>query len=395
MNRDPILFRVDGTTRSGWEHLTRCLTFAAALQRRRRPTYFLSQLDPASLALAIKRTGNSWLEADAPAASAEDLGETVQEIRRLRPAAVVVDTPEATEAYLAELAGTGTLVVSMDHLAAVRFPSHLVVNPMLGPGREGYEQHPATQLLLGARYAMVRPEVRRIRPGRAQEPPPLNENDTRKADKEPKKSAGGEAEEPSAAPPRRRVVTPGRETYRALIALGEDDPNRQVEALVRTLLNVPRVGRVDVIARAHQPEYNKLKALAEQHAERLELAVETPEVAARIVRAHFAVTSGCGWSLELACVGVPQLIIVQSEGHWPTAQRLEEEGCATCLGWHASVSPQTIRQAVQNLLADPLERQAMSRCARKLIDGRGPDRLVTALEVLLHPSRLVGFAQAA
>jgi len=50
---------------------------------------------------------------------------------------------------------------------------------------------------------------------------------------------------------------------------------------------------------------------------------------------------------------------------------------------------------VQELLADPLERQAMSRCARQLIDGRGPDRLVTALEVLLHPARRAPVAIAA
>ena len=67
MNRDPILFRVDGTPRLGWEHLARCQTLAAALQRRRRPTYFLSQLEPASLALPLKRAGNDWLDADAPA----------------------------------------------------------------------------------------------------------------------------------------------------------------------------------------------------------------------------------------------------------------------------------------------------------------------------------------
>ena len=112
-------------------------------------------------------------------------------------------------------------------------------------------------------------------------------------------------------------------------------------------------------------------------------------------RCHFAVTAGNYWSLELACVGVPQLVIVQSEAHWPTAQRLEEEGAATCLGWHANVSAATMRQAVQDLLGDPLERQAMSRCGRKLIDGRGPDRLVTALEVMLHPSRQVQEFRAA
>jgi hypothetical protein len=31
----------------------------------------------------------------------------------------------------------------------------------------------------------------------------------------------------------------------------------------------------------------------------------------------------------------------------------------------------------------------MSRCARQLIDGRGPDRLILALEVMLHPYRTV------
>ena len=102
-----------------------------------------------------------------------------------------------------------------------------------------------------------------------------------------------------------------------------------------------------------------------------------------------------GWSLELACVGMPQLLIVQNEAHWPTAQRLEEEGCASVLGWFESVSSGTIRNAIQNLLTDPLERQAMARCGRKLIDARGPDRFVTALEVLLHHSRLVDFSTEA
>jgi spore coat polysaccharide biosynthesis predicted glycosyltransferase SpsG len=369
MNRDPILFRVDGTARHGLEHLSRCLTFAAALQRRRRPTYFLSQLEPACLALNIKRAGNDWLDADGPVGSDEDLVETVQEIRRLHPAAVVVDSPDVSEAYLAELGNTGTLVVSLDSVAGIRFPSRLIVNPLLGPGRDSYEFHPGAQLLLGPRYALVRPEIRRIRPTRATEPAPLSLGDQ-----------GGKG---------------SREYYRALIALGEDDPNQQVEMLARTLLNVPRIGRIDVALRPHHPHLEKLQALAAVYPERLEVATEPAEISARIVRAHFAITSGGTYSLELACVGVPQLVIVQLEAHWPTAQRLEEEGCVTCLGWHASVSTQTIRQAIQNILTDPLERQAMARCARKLIDGRGPDRLVTGLEVLLHPSRLIDFSEVA
>jgi spore coat polysaccharide biosynthesis predicted glycosyltransferase SpsG len=152
---------------------------------------------------------------------------------------------------------------------------------------------------------------------------------------------------------------------------------------------------VDIVARPYHPQLEALQQAAAAYPDKIEVAWEGPDVAARIVRCHFAVTAGNAWSLELACVGVPQLLIVQHEAHWPTAQRLEEEGAATCLGWHASVSPQTVRQAVLNLLGDAAERQAMARCGRQLIDGRGPDRLVTALEVMLHPLRLADFSEAA
>lgn len=355
MTRAPILFRVDAAPRLGWEHLSRCLTLAAAIQRRRRPAYFLSQLEPGCLGLTIKRGGNDWLDAGHPAGSAEDLEELVQEVRRLRPAAVVVDAPEVKEDYLSVLRGTGALVVSLDSLANTAFPSRLVVNPLLGPGRESYEFVRGTQLLLGARYALVRPEIRRQRPTRAQEP---------------------------------------AQPFRAVVALGDDDPNNQSAELAKCLLNCPKVGRVDVLVRPYHRELAALQALAESCPERLEVVHEPAEVPYRIARSHFAVTAGNAWSLELACVGVPQVLIVQSETHWPTAQRLEEEGAATCLGWHANVSVQTIRQAVADLLGDPMERQGMARCGRKLIDGRGPDRLVTALEVMLHPSRQIQAAAA-
>jgi spore coat polysaccharide biosynthesis predicted glycosyltransferase SpsG len=357
MNRAPILIRVDGTRQQGWESLWRCLVYAGALQRRRRPTYFLSQLGPPELSSYIRRGGNEWIEASDPLGHPNDRKKILAQVQRLNPAAVIVDGLDVPEDYLQALRDTGTLVVSLDHQGHIRFPSHLVVNPLLGPGKESFEHVAGTQLLLGLRYALVRSEIRRIRPLRAQEP-----------------------------------VQP----FRALVALGDDDPNNQSAELARLLLASPRVARVDVAVRSHHPELAALQALAAASPDRLEIASEVGEVAARITRCHFAVTAGNAWSLELACVGIPQLVIVQDERHWPTAQRLEEEGAASCLGWHETVSATTIRQAVQNLLTDQPERQAMSRCGRQLIDARGPDRLVTALEVMLHPSRRVPvLAQAA
>src|SRR5262249_19047913 len=159
------------------------------------------------------------------------------------------------------------LLVSVDHLAQVRFPSQLLINPLLGPGKEDYEFTPGTQLLMGRRYALVRPEIRRMRPIRSQEPPPmcLPQN---------KNGAG--------------------QQFRALLALGESHPNRQPIDRVKLLLNVPRVGKVDVVVRRWHPDLKTIREMAEANKDRLELALEPAEVAQRIVRCHFALTSGSG-----------------------------------------------------------------------------------------------------
>ncbi|MEI7686875.1 MAG: polysaccharide biosynthesis protein [Planctomycetota bacterium] len=355
MNRDPIFLRIDATPESGYERLTRCLTIAAALQRRRRPVYFLANLEPASLALTIKRGGNDWIPMHNRLGEPADLAQVQQAIMKHGPAAILVDDADVKRSYLSELVSTGTFVTSIDHIGAIRSPAHVIINPLLGPSRDSFEFMPYTQLLMGKRYAMVRPEIRRHRATRSQEPAPLMLPNTK---------------------------TPAN-LFRALVALGDDDTNLQTLPLSKMLLGTPKIGKVDAIVRRDHPQLDELKALAAENADKFEIAIESAEITARLVRCHFAITSGSSWSLELACLGLPQLVLVQNEAHWPNTQRLEEEGCVSILGWHENTSAQTIRTGIQNLLADPAERQSMSRCGRKLIDGRGPDRLVNALEIML------------
>lgn len=357
MNRAAVLFRVDASARTGWESLCRCLVYAQALQRRRRQAHFLGQVDSPELVPFIKRGGNDFIEANAPAGTPEDLEEMMEEIRRIQPSAVVIDSPDVPETYLGAIRRMGVCVVSFDHLASRTFPSNLVINPLLGPSKDDYACSRGTQILLGQRYALIRPEIRRLRLIRAQEP-----------------------------------VMP----LRALVALGEEDLHNQAGQLAKLLLNCPKVARVDVLARPWWPQLEELRALALTCPDRLEIITESSDIPTRIARCHLAITAGNSMSLELACVGVPQLVIVQNEAHWPTAQRLEEEGAATCLGWYENVSAATIRQGVASLTGDDLERKAMARAGRALIDGRGSDRMVNALEILLNvsPTRML-MAEAA
>jgi spore coat polysaccharide biosynthesis predicted glycosyltransferase SpsG len=351
MNREPVIVRVDGTSSCGWEGLARCLSLAYALQRRRRPCYFLGQLEPVlPLVAAVRRAGEEWLEADAPAGQPDDLEELTQEIRRIRPAAVILDSPSIGPDYLAEVVSLGPLVMAVDTQASFRFPCQLVFNPTLNRTVADYEVCPGTQVLCGRRYPLVRPEIRRTRPLRAQEPPlPL----------------------------------------RVVVGFG-DDPHNQTERVVRFLVEATDLPHIDILARSWHPLLPQWQALCEAYAGRVTLNTETAQIAGRISRCHFAISDANAWALELACVGVPALIILQDPGQRMTAQRLEEEGAAIYLGSYEHLADQALQEAVATLAADAAERRAMARCGRNLIDGRGPDRIVTALEVMLHPARRIG-----
>jgi spore coat polysaccharide biosynthesis predicted glycosyltransferase SpsG len=356
MTRAPILFRCDGSATHGWESFYQCLVLAGAMQRRRRGTHFLSQLQPQTAAAPILRGGHEWNETNTEVGSADDLDATIREARRLNAAAIVVAAPHLSEEYLRELDGTGTLIMTVDNEATIRFPNKLVLNPFLGLPRDKYQLERGTQLLRGGRYPLIRPQIRRLRPLRAQEPPM---------------------------------------PFRALVALGEDDPDNVTLTIAERLVGFEAISRLDLFARPYSRHLDALREFAGKHEGRVGIATEVPELAARVSRCHFAITAGDGFALELACVGVPQLMTTLFDRHAANARRLDEEGVATDLGPAANLQTDALASAVDVLLTDPMERQGQARCGRQLIDGRGPDRLVCAVEVLLHPAPQVGLGMAA
>jgi spore coat polysaccharide biosynthesis predicted glycosyltransferase SpsG len=347
MDRSPVLFRCEGTRATGWEALYQCLTFAASLQRRRRTAYFIGNYEPFPLLSQVARGGNEYIAAEHPIGTPEDCDATIRAIRKSGAAAVVVAAPGVSTDYLRELSSAGALVAVIDSEASAHFSSKLVFNPLLGPDIKSYDWERGTQLCLGRRYAIVRPVFRRQRPIRPIDPQP---------------------------------------PYRAIIAFGDDDFEGQSLLRAQELLAAARVDKVSVVVRSQHHQLQELKDLAEQHTGRMEVLTEPAELGTRLPRAHFVLTSGDGWSLEMACVGVPQFVLTQQPRHVPNAKLLEEEGAALYLGAAKQVSNGDLRDAIQNLLGDQLERVGMSRCARYLVDGRGPDRMVNALEVMLHPA---------
>lgn len=347
--RGPILFRCDGTRERGWEPFYQCLSLAAALQRRRRGTHFFSYLDPLSLATVINRGNNDWQPAEQPLGSPGDLAPTLARARALNVAAIVVAGEGVTPDYLSELKETGALVVVIDSTARVALPADILINPLLAPGKKAFRLAAGCQRLLGHRFSLCRGVFRRQRTIRSTEPP-----------------------------------TP----YRVLVAVGDDDPAGDALHRTRQLIEMENVSKVSVAVRTHHPQYDELLELADSSHGTIEVLTENKELMTRLVRVHIAVTSGDMWSPELCVVGIPQLILSQTPRHGLNGKKMDEEGVATYLGHSADVTAEQLKEAVAAMLDDTMERKGMTRCARNMFDGRGPDRIVNGMEIILHsPSR--------
>jgi spore coat polysaccharide biosynthesis predicted glycosyltransferase SpsG len=54
-------------------------------------------------------------------------------------------------------------------------------------------------------------------------------------------------------------------------------------------------------------------------------------------------------------------------------------GVVRSLGWHADVTPDQVVRALAALASDPAARAALAAAGRALVDGRGAERVVSAM----------------
>jgi spore coat polysaccharide biosynthesis protein SpsF len=107
---------------------------------------------------------------------------------------------------------------------------------------------------------------------------------------------------------------------------------------------------------------------------------------------HFA---GCEVALcafgvtayELAASGVPAIYLCLTDDHAQSASAFEKAGMGISLGLHDCVEDREIVRAVQALLGDGKQRQAMRAAGLTTIDGDGARRIAADLRQLLDEQR--------
>lgn len=339
MSGPPILFVVDGGPEIGGGHVMRALTLATALAGRGATVSFLAppfvgelldRFAPASVARIVTAFGEPEDLAKAAVEAAAGFRAVVFDNFRLG----------AREHY--RIAG-GRPSLAVDDLADRRLGVDMVLD--VGPDRkaEDYKDliEPGTRLLLGPKWALVRPEFAAARAAAL----------TRRAKAE--------------------------SVARVLVSLGLTDVGGITARVVNRVL--PRLGDagLDIVLGREAPSLGEMQRLAAR-GPRVTLHVETDAMAGLCAGADLAVGAGGSSAWERCAVGLPAVTLVLAPNQEPGARALDAAGAGERVDGRADDFEAAFDRAFTGLFRSPERRARMGKAAANLCDGEGAARAADA-----------------
>jgi spore coat polysaccharide biosynthesis protein SpsF len=145
---------------------------------------------------------------------------------------------------------------------------------------------------------------------------------------------------------------------------------------------LPPDWRIAMVIGAAATADPQLDDLANQIGERLTLHRQVSDIASLMSEADLALAAFGMTAYELAAVGVPTLLLCLSEDHRRSALALAENNAAHIAGVAQEVGAAALDRTIVKACADAAWRDAMSRNARLLVDGRGAWRIAERLTTL-------------
>ncbi len=334
-----LFVRADGGTEMGLGHLMRSATLAHEwIARGGSVTFISARGSPPGPAASAGITA-TWV--DAPYPDPRDLRAVSGLVGRHPGSWVVCDGYHFDDAYRKGLRRVGVRVLAVDDGGQVNLrEADGILNQNLGAQDLGYRSEPL--LLLGTRFALLRPEFR-------------------------------------AWHGRRRTVVPRAKQIVVMLG-GADHANHTREILdIVGALTRDAVAATAIIgpSNPHWPALRPNSPLSTVPS--VTLLRDPPDLVERMASADLAIAAAGTTTWELCCLGVPTILVVAADNQHIVANALRDEGAALSVGaWNESTA-QAIGRAVTMLIADPERRASMSQRASRLVDGWGASRVVDAL----------------
>jgi spore coat polysaccharide biosynthesis predicted glycosyltransferase SpsG len=313
-----IIFRVDANGKVGMGHLMRCIALSEGIRKKVNcKITFLAKNSDIVIEKVSKYGYN--LETRLPKEFVD---------------IVVTDVPGIDQYYLLKLKEKTKLLVSIDDSTRTQFPADIVVRGSIVPELRSCKRDSQSQFLLGPNFMILSKEFQKF-------------------NKRKKKINS-------------RVKS-------ILITMGGSDINNLTPKIMAALDELSNITKIVVVG----PVFKHIDKLRLN--KNYNLKYDVSNMAELMFSSDIAIAGGGMTLYELVSVGTPGIILCQTKYQLLEANYFEKRGIVTNLGLGQTVTKEVIMSAVETLLKDTEKRGKMSSTGKKVIDGKGLDRVVTAI----------------
>ena len=348
-----IAFRTDASLQIGTGHVMRCLTLADSLRERGATCTFVCRPHAGHLLRLIEQRGHSIVALPAgegtyqvpadPAHAAwlgahwsADAEQTQQALGNALVEWLVVDHYALDRRWEQALRPHCRKLMVIDDLADRPHDADLLLDQNLGRTSHDYDGllAPHTQILIGPRYALLRPEFAQWR--------------------------AYSLERREQAQLRNLLITMG--------GVDKDNATGQVLQALQSC-EMPEDLRITVVMGPHAPWLSQVQTLAAQMQWPTQVLVGVSNMAQLMADSDLAIGAAGSTSWERCCLGLPTVMLVLAENQNTGARALHEASAAEvvrCVG--------EIRNSISTLLDQDLSNvklTSMCRAGACITDGRG------------------------
>lgn len=311
-----------------------------------RVTFLCAEL-PEALCGRIRAAGCTVVMQDPPVSPKVDAEVSLGLIASAcapRDCHIVVDGYRFPSAFQRPIHGAGCrLMVMDDNGENGSYDCDVILNQNIGAYEGLYsDRRPDTRLLLGTRYALLRPEFVAMH------------NVTRR---------------------------PPGSGFRLLVTMGGADPADGTGMVLDALALLGcQDATVTVVIGAGNPRQEYLERKARRlHWKAVEVLRGVDDMACLMHRADAAITAGGSTCWELCLLGVPMLALATADNQRDIVRGLAAAGASLDGGDVRHSPPEDMVPLINVLLADAARRTDLSSCARSIVDGLGARRVRDAV----------------
>ena len=352
-----LLIRADANHKIGNGHVMRCIALAQTWKDRGGSVTFLSCCDSNSLRQRIVDEGFEFIRIEKSCPEPADIDMVLKKISAISQQKsngtwFVLDGYHFNSKYQRAIREAGHRLLVIDDTAHLDYYfADIILNQNIGAVQSKYSCSPQTRLLLGNQYVLLRSEFMARKEGKRQ------------------------------IPERVRHV---------LVTLGGSDPQNLTLQIVNVLkkFDISDI-EVKIVAGASNLHTDSLKAAVSDKSATMNVLDNVNNMANLMAEADVAVSAGGSTCWELAYMGVPAIVVVLAENQCSNAEHLAKAGFAINHG-KGLLTDTTLKKSLERIIfSDGLWAQ-MARKGQALIDGKGRERVVSAMagdRVLLRKVR--------